>query len=85
MAFDPLTVAGIAGAVIILMAYFLNQKGSLASDDWRLAFANLLGAVAILLSLTTAWNLPAALIEAAWASISLWSLARTLRRKGWRR
>jgi hypothetical protein len=73
-------VLGLIGSALVVIAYLLNQLGRLASADWRFPAANLVGALAILLSLTDAWNLPAAVIEAFWAAISLFGLMRSLRR-----
>ena len=81
MEFDPYTVAGMIGAMIVVVAYFANQQGWLASTDWRFPAANLVGAGLILVSLSTAWNLPAAVIEAFWAAISVYGLARGRRGK----
>lgn len=77
---DPFTAVGLVGTVVIVGAYFANQQGWLSSDDWRFPLANLVGAALILTSFWTAWNLPAALIEAIWAAISLYGLARRLGR-----
>lgn len=82
MAFDPYTVAGMLGAMIVVVAYFANQQGWLASTDWRFPAANLVGAGLILVSLSTAWNLPAAVIEAFWAAISVYGLLRVRRGRG---
>ncbi len=71
---------GLIGSALVVIAYLLNQLGRLASADWRFPAANLVGALAILLSLTDAWNLPAAVIEAFWAAISLFGLVRSFRR-----
>jgi hypothetical protein len=49
--------------VVVVTAYLLNQTDRLASSHWRFPAANLVGASGILLSLTDAWNLPAAVIE----------------------
>ncbi|HEU4549891.1 MAG TPA: hypothetical protein VFS01_09345 [Rhizomicrobium sp.] len=70
---------GLAGSLLVVGAYLLNQLGRLASSDWRFPAANLVGALAILLSLTDAWNLPAAMIEVFWAAISLFGLVRAFR------
>lgn len=78
MGADPYTVAGIAGAALVVIAYFANQQGWLRSDDWRFPTANLIGSALILASLHTEWNLPAAVIEGFWAAISIYGLA-----KGW--
>ena len=74
-----LLIFGLIGSFIVVTAYLLNQTGRLASSDWRFPAANLVGAAAILLSLTDAWNLPAAVIEFFWAAISLYGLVRALR------
>ena len=76
MAFDLFTLAGIAGAALFLAAYFANQQGWLMAEDWRYPLANLVAAILILVSLITAWNLPAAVIEVAWAAISLYGLIK---------
>ena len=74
-----LLIFGLIGSFIVVTAYLLNQTGHLASSDWRFPAANLVGAAAILLSLTDAWNLPAAVIEFFWAAISLYGLVRAWR------
>ncbi|MGH7079632.1 MAG: CBU_0592 family membrane protein [Acetobacteraceae bacterium] len=86
MGLDVVMAAGIVGAVIVVIAYFANQQGWLSSADWRFPAANFLGSVLILASLTTAWNLPSAVIESFWAAISLYGLARRgwLKRRDWR-
>jgi len=77
---DPFTTSGIVGAAIIMVAYFANQQDWLSSRDWRFPAANLVGALLILVSFYTAWNMPAAVIEVFWAAISLYGLTRSLRR-----
>ena len=74
-------VFGLIGSGLVVLAYLLNQTGRLASADWRFPAANLAGALAILLSLIDAWNLPSALIEFFWIVISLYGLGRAVRRK----
>jgi paired small multidrug resistance pump len=76
MAFDLFTLAGIAGTALFLAAYFANQQGWLMAEDWRYPLANLVAAILILLSLITAWNLPAAVIEGIWAAISVYGLIK---------
>ena len=79
---ELILVFGLAGSLVVVLAYLLNQTGRLASSDWRYAAVNLAGALAILLSLTQEWNLPAAVIEMFWACISLYGLIRAMRRRG---
>lgn len=80
MAFDLFTLAGIAGTALFLVAYFANQQGWLMAEDWRYPLANLVAAILILVSLITAWNLPAAIIEIIWAAISVYGLIKLARR-----
>lgn len=76
MALDPFTLAGIIGTALIIVAYFGNQQGWLRAEDWKFPLANLIGAILIMLSLITAWNLPVAVIESFWAAISIYGLIK---------
>ena len=77
----PLIVAGTIGSGLIIVAYFLNQHGRLASSDWRFPAMNLVGAVLILASLHAEWNFPTLVIESFWVAISLYGLWQSLRRR----
>ncbi|HUB84424.1 MAG TPA: hypothetical protein VL971_01935 [Rhizomicrobium sp.] len=79
MTFDFYTLAGFAGSIVVLAAYFANQTGRLASDDWRFPFINLAGSLMILSSFYTAINWPSLFIEIFWIGISVYGLGRTLR------
>jgi hypothetical protein len=70
---------GYAGAAVIVVAYFLNQRGTLPAEDWRFPALNLLGACAMLVSLAVQPNLPSVVIELFWAAISLYGLWRSRR------
>ena len=48
MALDLLTIAGVTGSALIVLAYFANQQGWLSAENWRYSLANLVGAVLIL-------------------------------------
>lgn len=74
------TICGMIGAGMIVVAYFGNLSGWLASDDWRFPAANLAGSLMILVSLLQAWNLPSLVIELFWSMISFYGLIRCLRR-----
>jgi hypothetical protein len=80
MALDLSTIAGVAGSVLIVFAYFANQQGWLSTENWPYSLANLVGAVLIVISLITAWNLPMAIMEGFWALISVYGL---LKHGGW--
>ena len=73
--------AGLCGVVLILIAYGMAAMGRLDPKRAPSLAVNFVGASLILLSLSRAFNLSAAAIEAAWAVISLIGLARI----GWRR
>jgi hypothetical protein len=64
---------------LIIAAYFASQQGWVDARDWRFPFVNLIGAALILVSLWTAWNLAAFLMEVFWIAISLYGLIRARR------
>jgi hypothetical protein len=70
---------GYCGAAAIVLAYFLNQRGRLASDDWRYPAINLAGSASLLLSLSFQPTPPSVVIELFWLAISLYGLQRNLR------
>ena len=76
MELDAFTLVGIVGTALIIVAYLATQQGWLTAGDWRYPLVNLVGAILILLSLITAWNLPVAIIESFWAAISAYGLVR---------
>jgi hypothetical protein len=79
---DPTTLAGLAGAAVLMTTYFASQQGWLSAQDWRVPAGNLAGSLLIMVSLSTAWNTPSALIEVFWSAISVYGLARILVRRG---
>ena len=74
-------IAGVIGSVIVIVAYFATQVGWFAVNDPRFAWANLVGAVLILFSLTMDWNLAAFIVEIFWFLISVFGLARYYARR----
>ena len=75
-------LAGHAGVVCFLSGFFQLQRGKWASDGVQYLSANLLGAILLMASLTHQWNISAFVLEAVWALISLYGLAKYwLRRK----
>lgn len=68
---------GIVGVLLILLAYAGVQAERLDARGLRALAMNLAGSLAILASLVFgSFNLSAALVEAAWALIALYGLAR---------
>jgi hypothetical protein len=67
---------GLLGSAIVVIAYFANHRGLMATTGWPYSAANLAGATLILISLYDEWNLPSVVVEAFWAAISLYGLWR---------
>jgi paired small multidrug resistance pump len=78
---EPYDIVGFAGAAVFVAAYFANQQRWLRSDDWRYPFANLVGAVLILVSLVFEWNFPSVVIEVFCAIISVYGMAKSRRER----
>lgn len=75
-------LAGYAGMVTILAAFFLLQTGRLRSEGVSYQLMNFLGAGGVLVSLMESFNMPVALLEGAWMAISLYGIVRALRARG---
>ena len=74
-------VIGNLGVICFLAAYFLLQKGKIPHTGlWYLGL-NLAGSLLLLVSLSIHWNLPAFLLEAAWALISIYGIINYYKRK----
>ncbi len=69
-------IIGGVGVLMILGAYAALQLNRMRAANKLFSLLNFLGASAILVSLFYDFNLPAFVIEAAWAAISLYGLTR---------
>jgi hypothetical protein len=76
MALTLIDVAGVAGVLLILIAYAGATAGKLDPKQWPALTLNLVGALLILWSLSVDFNLSAALMEGAWAVVAVAGLAR---------
>ena len=75
----PITILdaiGLAGVLAILIAYALTIAGRLDAVRPPALLLNLVGAIAILVSLYGAFNLSAAVMEGAWALVAVLGLLR---------
>lgn len=77
---QPADIAGVAGVLMILIAYAGVQFDRLAPREAPALILNFFGASLILVSLALRFNLPAFLMEAAWALIALYGLVRLVLR-----
>ncbi len=82
--FTLLDAIGMAGVVLMLIAYAGTVSGRLDPLRPAALSLNLIGAVAVLVSLTGAFNWSAAVIESVWAVIAAGGLLRWFvqRRRG---
>ena len=69
-------IGGVVGVLMMLAAYSLAQLGRMRVDQAPSLLLNLAGAVLVLLSLWFKFNLSAFLMEAAWALVALFGLAK---------
>ncbi len=72
---------GLMGMVLLLVAYFLQQKGLITAQSAPNLWLNLAGSTALLISLLRFWNLPVFVLECAWALISIYGLVKLNLRK----
>ncbi len=72
---------GIIGVLMVLIAYFLSQTGTLSIDSFKYLSFNLIGSSLITFSLCFHWNLSSFLVELAWSTISLIGLIKVLRNR----
>lgn len=68
--------AGIFGVGLVLVAYAGAAFGKLDPKAWPSLALNLIGSLLILWSLTVDFNLSSALMEGAWAAVSVAGLIR---------
>ena len=78
----PLDAIGLVGVAVMLVAYALTIGGRLDPLRPPALLMNLLGAIGVLVSLSGAFNLSSAVIEAAWALIAAAGLMRHALRRG---
>ncbi len=76
MTFTLLDAIGLVGVAAMLVAYGLTVAQRIDPLRPPALLLNLSGAIAVLVSLTGAFNLSAAVIESAWAVIALGGLIR---------
>lgn len=74
-------LVGNIGVAVILLTYLLLQLGRIHSGDLLYSLLNAAGAALIVLSLTSAFNLSAFVVEAVWVIISLLGVAKWFRRR----
>ncbi|WP_419809677.1 CBU_0592 family membrane protein [Sphingomonas sp.] len=79
--FTLLDAIGMVGVLLMLAAYALTVSGRIDPLRPAALLCNLVGAVAVLVSLTGAFNWSAVVIESAWAVIAAAGLVRWVVRR----
>lgn len=73
---------GYAGVLLVVLAFLLLQVQKLHGNGWIYQLMNVLGAIGLMLSLIFgSFNLPAFLMELAWALIGLYGIVFSQRRR----
>ncbi len=75
---SAIDLVGVAGVLLVLVAYAGAQLGRLEPRRAPALSLNLVGACLILASLAFRFNLAAVLMEAAWALVAIYGLVRLL-------
>ena len=72
-------LVGLTAPVLFLFAYAMISVGRWQAEMLRFQVLNLLGALAILISLTEHFNLPVFILECCWGAISIYGILKALR------
>jgi len=76
-----LNVGGIAGVSMVILAYAGIHFDWFDPKKLAALLMNFIGSALILLSMTKAFNLSAFLMEASWAAMALYGLAKLMLRR----
>jgi hypothetical protein len=74
-------IAGLIGALLVLIPYFLLQANNMKSTSFAFSALNLVGAFMIMYSLSQSWNLTSFSIEVIWALVSLYGIYKWFRKR----
>lgn len=72
---------GFIGMILIVLAYFLLQIGKCDIHSLKYQILNLLGAIALIISLMVHFNLGSFLIEVFWIAITVYGIVKNIRTK----
>lgn len=71
-----LDIVGICGVASMMLAYFLLQQEKFTPHHPVYLWMNLVGGLAVMISLLWDWNLSAFIMEFIWVAISAYSLVK---------
>ncbi len=72
---------GLMGVVLILLAYYMQQRSRWTMEHRAYHISNALGAFLIIISLFYSWNLAQFVMEFLWLVFSLYGLYRLMRKE----
>ena len=75
-----LDVLGFGGSLIVVVQYFRTVNGSADTAGLPFLGTNLVGSLLVIASLSQHFNPPSFAIEVFWSGVSLYGIARLLRR-----
>ena len=81
MSFAWYDLVGTLGVVAILIAYFLMQTERWSGQSMSYSVVNLIGSLAITVSLLYDFNLSSFIIEMAWIATSVYGMVRARRQQ----
>lgn len=81
MALTTIDIIGLTAPLLFLFAYAMVSFGRWQAEMLRFQVLNLLGAIAILISLLKDWNLPVFILELCWGAISMYGIRKAWRKK----
>ena len=81
MELTPIGLIGLLAPILFLVAYAMISLGKWSAEMLRFHILNLLGAVALLVSLIEQWNLPVCILETCWGAISIYGIVKTLKKR----
>ena len=67
---DPVQLAGIMGALIILVFFALNEWGALTTEDFWYDFGNAIGSTLLAVFAYATGSLPFLILNIVWALVS---------------
>lgn len=78
-AFAWYDAVGIAGTLMVLLAFLLLQAGRLSGSSIRYQLLNLFGASGVLVSLMGTFNAAVFVLELTWVLISAYGIVRSIK------
>jgi hypothetical protein len=73
-------ISGIAGALLLIGAFYLNQIGRLKADDFAYDAANFFGGLLLVIYATWIMAWPFLILNSVWTVVSLFDMIHDIKR-----